>query len=106
MVFDRDADGEVVEALKPIIIESQNLVNGIVEVAADSRRAGARRLGLEIQDLADHARLPIKIAVEPGPVSANRPVELGNHADAEETVSGDVLMTAQRSSSLATIRLY
>ena len=60
---------------------------------------------LEIKHLAHHTRLPEKVAIEPGPVSPNRFGEFGNHAQAEETIGGDVLVATDGSCGVSTVRL-
>ena len=39
MILQRDTDGEVVEALKLVLGKSQDLVNGLVEIASHPREA-------------------------------------------------------------------
>jgi len=61
MVLQRDTDGEVVEALKLVLGKSQDLVNGLVEIASHPRGADTGCFGFQIQDLADHACLPKQV---------------------------------------------
>jgi hypothetical protein len=106
MVFDGDPHGKMVEALKLVVSESQEFVNGIVEVATNPRGASTSCFGFQIQDLADHSCLPKQVSVEPSPVSLNRLGKLGNHAEAEETIRGDVLMATQGSRSFTEIPFF
>ena len=56
------------------------------------------RLRLQVEHLAQHARLPEQPPIPPRPRSARSVVaELGDHAEAEGAVGGDLLVAAHRS---------
>ena len=74
--------------------DAEYLVHGLVEEAADAGAAQARRLGFEIQHLADQAGLPMKLAIAPGSL-ADEWGELGEHGHRKAAVAGDGLMTAR-----------
>src|SRR5262249_43004511 len=94
-VLDGDPDREVIEALKRVIADAEHVVDRIVVETADAGAPGAGGFGLEIQHLADHTRFPEQAAIERRPESGEARVEVGQHAEAEEAVGGDVLIAAQ-----------
>ena len=82
----------MVEVLKPVALQTEQVVKDIVEVAADSRPANTSRLGFEIEDLAQDACLPVKVPIPPRPALPDRRTEVGDHPEAERTIGGDLLM--------------
>jgi hypothetical protein len=58
MVFNGCANGEMIETLKLIILQSKQVVNGVIKKATDTRGSRAGGFGFQIQDLADHASFP------------------------------------------------
>src|SRR5262249_40477392 len=60
----------------------------------DARCARAGGFGCEVQHLADDARLPEQMAIERRPEPIEALIELGDHAEAEKPVRGDVLIAA------------
>src|SRR5439155_10048182 len=93
-IVHRAADGEVVERLEGEVLEAKDLVDRVIEEAADARRPHTRRFGLQIQNLPDHTRLPEQPPVEPWPVLEQGLLILGDHPQGKGAVSGDVLKTA------------
>src|SRR5688500_178406 len=93
-VVHRAADGEVVERLELEVPEAEHLVYRVVEEAADAGRAHAGGFGFEIEHLPNEARLPEEAAVERRPVLDQRRLVLGEHAEREGAVAGDVLAAA------------
>ena len=77
------ADGEVIEALKGISLNAEQVVNNVVEVAADAGRTDAGRLRFQVQHLAQHSRLPKQTPVPPWAPVTDRVAKLGEHAEAE-----------------------
>src|SRR5919197_1160741 len=82
------------QALKRVVGHAEDVVNGIVVEATDAGAARACRFRLEIQHLADDARLPEKVTVERRPELMQARVEVGDHAEAEEAVGRNVLIAA------------
>ena len=74
--------------------QAQHVVDRVVVKATDSGAAGACRLGFQIQHLSDDARLPEQLTVERRAEFLQARVELGEHAEAEESIGGDVLIAA------------
>src|ERR1700680_177705 len=64
-VVHRPTHREVIQTLPEMIADAEQRVHLVVEIAADSRGAYARRLGLEIERVPEHAALPEKMAVAP-----------------------------------------
>ena len=85
----------MVQALELIAFQPQHVVNRIVEVAANAGRTETGSLSFEIQHLPHHPGFPEKIAIEPTPMLLDRFSKLRDHAEAEETISSNVLMAAQ-----------
>ena len=48
----------MVEVLKNVVLDAEQVVEGIVKVAADAGAADAGGLGFQIEHLAEHARFP------------------------------------------------
>src|SRR5262249_7447829 len=94
-VFDRDSDREVIQALEGVIAKAEDVVHGIVVETADAGAACASGFGFEIEHLSHDPRFPEQAAVERVAERSQRRVEVGNHAEAEEPVSRDVLVAAQ-----------
>src|SRR4051812_25036103 len=85
-ILDRHTDREVVKNLKGMTSEAEQIVDGIVVVAADAGAAGAGRFGGEIQRLSHHAGFPEQMPVEGFTELLKAAVEVRKHAEAEETV--------------------
>src|SRR5579871_5299275 len=100
LIFRRPTNGEVVQALKLIACESEQLMKDIVEITADAGRAHARGLGLQIQDVSQNSGLPEEPTIPPGAVSANALSKVGDHAQAEGAVGGNLLMAARHARRL------
>src|SRR5258708_20337481 len=67
-VLDGAPHREVVKALPVARSDAEHIVNGVIEVAADPRRANPRLFSFEVQHLADETGLPEEISIEPTPV--------------------------------------
>src|SRR5205807_1557648 len=93
-IVDWTSDGEVIQRLEREVPEAEDVVHRIVEEAADAGRAHAGRLRLEVQYLPDRARLPEEAPVEPRPVRNQLFLVLGDHAERERALAGDVLAAA------------
>ena len=55
----------MVQALVTHILDAKDLVDGIVEEAADAGAADAADFRLQIKDLPDRSAFPIKTAIKP-----------------------------------------
>src|SRR5688500_607541 len=93
-VVHRAADGEVVERLELEVPQAEHLVHRVVEEAADAGRAHAGGFGFEVEHLSEESGLPEEAAVERRPVLDQRRLVLGEHAEREGAVAGDVLAAA------------
>src|ERR1035441_9745404 len=71
-VLDWATHSEMVEALPIARRDAEDLVNRIIEVAADPGRTNARLLRLEVQHLAHESGLPEEISVEAGAIQIGR----------------------------------
>src|SRR5262249_46499324 len=94
-IIDRTADGEVIEALKGIGLNAEEVVKDVVEVAADTGRTDAGGLRFQVKHLTKHPRFPEKSPVPPRASTTDRVADLGEHAEAESAVGGDLLVAAR-----------
>jgi hypothetical protein len=69
-------------------------VHGIIVVAANPRGARPGGFGFKIEHLSHHARLPEQVTIERRTERLQAHVKVGEHPEAEETVSRDVLVAA------------
>src|SRR5207247_9366068 len=83
------ADREVIQTLKRVTREPEDLVDWIVVITADAGAPCAGGLGGEIQALAHHARLPEQLTVERRAELLQAGIEFREHPEAEETVGGN-----------------
>src|SRR5262245_10333471 len=104
-VLDGTADREVVEVLEAVAGQAEQLVEGIVEVAADAGTAHTGCLRFQVKNMPQDARLPEEPAIPPRPALADGVAQLGNHPQRERSVGGNLLMTADALGQLATISL-
>src|SRR5947207_5094816 len=88
------AKREVIQTLKRVTREPEDLVDWIVVKAADAGAPCAGGLGGEVQALADHARLPEQMTIERRAELLQAGIEFREHPEAEETVGGDLLIAA------------
>src|SRR5262249_37302985 len=68
-VLDGSPNREIIKALEAIAGKAEQLVAGIVEVAADACPAYPNSLGLEIEHLPEDSSFPEQAAVPPGTAS-------------------------------------
>ena len=78
-VIDRSSHGEMIKALKAVLLNAENGVNRIVEETADAGAASSPCLRLQIQALPDHSGFPKKIPVKRRAVHFERRLELCKH---------------------------
>ncbi len=81
-------------------------MKGVVEVTADSRSADAGSLRLQIKDLTEHAGLPEEPRIPPGAAIADDLTEVRNHAQAERTIGGNLLMAAHALGKFSKIAFF
>src|SRR5262245_38057259 len=93
-IVHRAADGEVIQALKPVAVRAKNLMAGIVEIPANPGRANPRGLGFQIEHLPNGAGFPKQPPIPPRPPLPKSVAEVRNHAETESAIRGDVLMAA------------
>ncbi len=65
-VLHGSADGKVVQGLVLPVVEAEEIVNWVVEKAADPGAPDTSSLGFKIENLTDHSGLPKKPSVDPG----------------------------------------
>src|SRR4051812_33705902 len=65
-IVDSRPDREVIQALKPVALQTERLVDRIVIETADPGPACARRLSLEVERLPQHTALPEEVPVKRG----------------------------------------
>ena len=85
------SDGEMIERLKLRAADSEDLVQGVVEVATDAGAAESFGFGLQIENMPQKSGLPVQLAVAPG-VGADDGFEFAEHAEREATVARNCLM--------------
>ena len=95
MVFDRGADGEMVEGLELVVCEAHEVVDRVVEEATDAGGPESVGFGFEVEDLADHAGFPVEMPVKVGGFFNAAP-EVRDHPQGEGAISGNVLLTTHR----------
>ena len=93
-VFDRATNGEVIQALKTISTESEQVVKDVVEVASDPGAPDAGGLGFEVQHLSQQAGLPKESPVPPSAFFPDAIAKIGNHPEAEGPGGGNFLIAA------------
>src|SRR5438552_434216 len=71
---------EMVEGLELGIFNAQDLMDRVVEEAADTGRPHAGRFRFQIKDLSDHTRLPEEPPIKPGAMRLQRALEFGDHS--------------------------
>ena len=98
-------DGEVIQALVLVICQAQYVVNRIVKETPDTGSPHAVGFGIQIQDLADHAAFPEKLAVGIGSIGDRFP-ESGDHSQGEGTVPGDILVAADHHGLLLEVTFF
>ena len=90
-IFDRAADGEMIERLPCQTVESQQSVHGVVEKTTDPGGAKAGGFRLQIENLSQQAGFPEQFPVYPRR-ALERTGELGQKTNREAGIGGDVLM--------------
>ncbi len=93
-VIDVAAYGEMVERLKRIVAEAEDIVHGIIEEAADARGTKADGLSFQVKHLGYCTGLPVQAAVEPIAELPEWSRELRDEAQRERAVAGDFLAAA------------
>ena len=103
-IIDGSADGEVIKALKGIGSNTEEVVKDVVEVAADTGRTDAGSLRFQVQHMTKHPGLPEKSPIPPRAPVTDRVAKLGEHAETESAVGGDLLVAARRPGNIAEVR--
>src|SRR5262245_46653863 len=57
-ILDRGADGEVIQVLELFAGQGQQIMEEVVEITANARRANTGCLGLQVERLAKHSGFP------------------------------------------------
>ena len=104
-IIDGAADGEVIEALKGIGANAEEVVKDIVEVAADTGRTDAGSFRFQVKHLTKHPGFPEKSPIPPRAPVTDRVAELSEHAEAESAVGGDLLVAAHLPGNISEGRL-
>lgn len=84
----------MVKALQAAVGNPEQFMHGIIEVTADTGPGQARRLGLQIEQLADLAALPIQARIGPAAIGQGV-IEVRQHGHRQAAIGGDVLTTAE-----------
>ena len=71
---------EMIEGLELSIFKAQDIMDRVVEEAADAGRPHAGRFRFQIKDLSYQARLPEEPPVKPGAMRLQRALEFGDHS--------------------------
>src|SRR5262245_8844993 len=93
-ILDGGANGEVIQVLKLVAGQTQQVVKQVIEVAADAGGANAGGLGIEVEHLTGHAGRPGQSTIPPGVGRAQSRWEVGEHPQAEGPVRGNLLLAA------------
>src|SRR5882762_8503997 len=96
-VLDWAAGREVIERLKACVVEPHDLVDRVVEEAANARGADSGRLGFQIKHLTDQPCLPKESAIEPRAVLAQAGFEFSDHPQGKGTLPRKALTAAELS---------
>jgi len=83
---------EMVKTLPSAVLNTEQIVHGIIEVTTDTRTLNACRFRFEIEHMAQHAGLPEQPAIVPG-ACFDDPIEISQHTQAEYTTRSYLLMT-------------
>jgi hypothetical protein len=67
-VLDGRPHGKMVEILELVAREPRELMDRVVEVAADPRPPAPDSLRLQVEELADQSRLPEEVPLKPGAI--------------------------------------
>src|ERR1039458_8637342 len=105
-VLNRATHCEMIEALPIARRDAEDLVNRIIEVAADPGRTNARLFCLEVQHLAHETGLPEEISVEAGAVRTQAVHVFGDHPKAEGPVPRDVLTAGDARGQSAAVPFF
>src|SRR5688572_27688477 len=91
-VFYRTADRKVIQTLKLIALQAEEVMERIVEIAPDSGTPKTGGFSLQIQHMAEHTGLPEKPSIPPRTLRTNAFFELCNHPEAECARSSNFLV--------------
>ena len=97
IVVDGATKRKMVEILEGVTFHSSYTVSAVVEEAANAGGAYVERFRLQVEQLADQARLPVKALVEGGTTGLEGLFELRHHGDRVDPIGGDRLAAAQTS---------
>ena len=92
-VFYRSANRKVIQTLKLIALQAEEVMERIVEIAPDSGAAKSGGFSLQIQYMAEYTSLPEKPSIPPRTFRPNALFELCNHPEAEYAGSSNFLVT-------------
>ena len=77
-VLDWFADREMIQALKPVVFQTQYFVHGVIEKTAYTGPANTVGFCFQVQHLPDHSGLPEKMSVSKR-LPVDNALEPGNH---------------------------
>ena len=92
-VFYRTANRKVIQTLKLIALQAEEVMERIVEIAPDSGAPKTGGFSLQVQYMAEHTGLPEKPSIPPCTLRTNALFELCNHPEAECARSRNFLVT-------------
>ena len=80
-ILHRPTNRKMIERLNGQALNADDLMDRIIEEAADARRAHSCRFRFQIQDLAEQSCFPKHAWIPPGASLPQDPLELGQHAE-------------------------
>src|SRR5271157_3299952 len=104
-VVDRTANGKVVQALKALPAQAEQVMKGVVEVTSDPSAADTGGLRFKVQHLPQQAGFPKQFSIPPCTCGTDAFGKFGNHAEAKGAGAGNLLMAAHHLCLLAEVSL-
>jgi hypothetical protein len=105
-VVDRTTHREVVEYLKAVALETEDVMAQVIEKAANVRAANLGCLCLEVLYLTSDPCFPIEPAVKRGVERLERLAILGEHCDGKRAVGGNRLIATRLLGKIADVSLH
>ena len=93
----------MVEALPVSRGDTENVVNGIIEVTPDSGRTNSRFFRFKVQHLPHQTCLPKEISVEWSTAGSQAGLVISNHSQAEYPFSSNALTTGHLGGQTAAV---
>ena len=94
----------MVKTLPATVGQTKQFMYSIVEIAADASGGQPRRLGLQVEQLADLPALPVQPRITPG-AGLQRRIEAAKHGQGDAAVAGDSLAAGEKARQATGIAL-